>query len=583
MTQNNFINPLLSDKYQFTMAHAYFKNGRHNEPAVFDLFFRSCPFGGEFSVFAGLEGVLGYLENFKFSDRDIEFLRDGKRFSKKELKKRFNELLSMGTIRKSGKQYEILSSKSPDFEEIWDEIEYPTHDSFIKSPLVDCDPEFFEWLKTVDGSEIKAYALHEGSLAFPRIPLIRVEGPLAVSQLLETGFLNLTNFPTLMTTNAARFRLAAGWKVSMLEFGLRRAQGPDGGMSASKYAYMGGFDGTSNMLAAKIYGISAMGTLAHSYISSYDGLSDLKINVLRDTTGQPHDFVNLVLEIRKQLKFQNTNEGELAAMISYAIAFPKGFLTLVDTYNTLKSGVPNFICVATALMKLGYTPIGLRLDSGDLSYLSKEARKLVTWASKQTGFDISGCTIVASNDIDEKILIELKQQKHQINSFGIGTKLVTCQAQSALGGVYKLVSINGIPKIKIAENGKVTISGKKEAYRIYVRKEKSPFLDLMIEVGQKPPQVGQRILCRDPFDETKRVGVTPTKVEKLHTLVWDGRRIFAERQLDEIRGHVMRQIKLLSKDYLRLLNPKRYKVSLSEQLYDRFHELWMKESTIEEY
>ncbi len=284
---------------------------------------------------------------------------------------------------------------------------------------------------------------------FPRIPLIRIEGPVFKTQLLETTLLTLVNFASLVATNAARFRAATGPSKTLLEFGLRRAQGPDGGLSASKYCYLGGFDGTSNVLAGKLYGIPIKGTHAHAYVSSYECMNDLTERELCDRlSGERRPFVDLCLQYLKKLgpilKIlpDETNKGELAAFVSYAIAFPTNFLALVDTYDVLKSGLPNFLAVALGLHECNYLPVGLRLDSGDLAYLSLEVRaKFIETAKK---FDIDyfkDLTIVASNDINEDTLVSLEKQGHAIDSFGIGTHLVTCQKQPALGCVYKLVEV----------------------------------------------------------------------------------------------------------------------------------------------
>lgn len=266
-----------------------------------------------------------------------------------------------------------------------------------------------------------------------------MEGPLAMVQLLETTLLNLINFPSLIATNAARMRVAAEGK-RLLEFGLRRAQGPDGGLSASKYAYLGGFDGTSNVLAGKLFDISTAGTHAHSFVMSYTGLDDLTRDTIQVVgSAQVVDFKSLVLQKRQLLQevfVCENHDGELAAFIAYAQSFSEGFLSLVDTYDTLKSGVPNFMAVAWALLEVGYKPLGVRLDSGDLAYLSRMTRDMFR------KFDQLFCdgkptfahlNIVASNDIKEDVLLALAREGHEIDTFGIGTHLVTCQSQPALG------------------------------------------------------------------------------------------------------------------------------------------------------
>ncbi len=279
--------------------------------------------------------------------------------------------------------------------------------------------------------------------------MIRVEGPIFKTQLLETTLLTLVNYASLVATNAARFRQATAPGKILLEFGLRRAQGPDGGLSASKYCYLGGFDGTSNVLAGKLYGIPVRGTHAHAFVNSYESMNGLTERELYNpSTGKSYPFANMCLKYLKELgpilKIlpEETNKGELAAFVSYAIAFPTYFLALVDTYDVLKSGLPNFLAVARALHECNYKAIGLRLDSGDLAYLSLEVRSQFREAAKNYQIDyFEHFTIVASNDINEETLVSLEKQGHSIDSFGIGTHLVTCQKQPALGCVYKLVEV----------------------------------------------------------------------------------------------------------------------------------------------
>ena len=522
---SQLVNPMLTDFYQITMAYAYWKAGTHEEEAVFDLFFRKNPFGGEFAIYGGLEETLRLFENLRFTD---------------------------------------------------------DHISYLKKQMPQVERGFFDWLKNVDCSGIKVYALEEGTIAYPHVPLVRVQGPIAVGQLLETPALTLTNYASLMTTNSAKYRLAVGFNKGLVEFGLRRAQGPDGGVSASRYAYMGGFDGTSNVLAGYLFGVPIRGTHAHSYVQSFTGLDNLKDRTLLGIDEKPHDFVKMVLEIRTELGFNYTNDGELASFIAYAQAFPKGFLALVDTYDTLKSGIPNFVCVALALLKVGYRPIGVRLDSGDLSYLSRATRRTLKELGSRTDPYLSKCTIMASNEINRSVLISLKQQGHEIDTFGIGTHLVTCDDQPAMGCVYKLVEAKGMPRIKLSQDlSKMTIPGKKEGYRLFGETGQS-LLDLMIRVGDKPPEPSKRVLCRHPFDQVKRVYVTPSKVIPLHHCVWDGKRVYPAVSLKESREYVLNQLRNTREDHLRDVNPTPYKVSVSEELYNYIYRLWTEESPVTE-
>jgi nicotinate phosphoribosyltransferase len=395
---SNFTRAILTDMYQITMTYAHFHANKHEQNCVFDYFFRKHPFKGQYTMFGGLSEVISFLNSYKFSDQDIEYLR-----------------------------------KHPQ--------------------LSDAGEDFFTYLGSLDCSKLKVHGVKEGNLVFPREPLIRIEGPLGIAQLLETTILNMINYATLVTTYAARIRVAAGESAILLEMGLRRAQGPDGAMSASRYSYIGGFDGTSNVLAGINFGIKVSGTHAHAYVQSYEGLEDLSRKDIKKPDGGTHaDFLSLVLDFRKRLGAEHTNSGELAAFISYCQAFPKGFLALVDTYDTLKSGVPNFLACALALHQLGYTPLGIRLDSGDLGSLSQAVRQQFRKAAADFSIpSFADLGIVASNDLNELALYELAAGGHAITAFGIGTALATCEAQPALGGVCKLVEIGGKPRIKLSQ------------------------------------------------------------------------------------------------------------------------------------
>jgi nicotinate phosphoribosyltransferase len=530
-TFNPLVDPLLTDLYQLTMAYGYWKNGSHGKPAVFDLFFRKCPFGGEFAVFAGLGQVLDFVEGFRVTPAHTDWLRGLPEFRDKE-------------------------------------------------------PAFFDWIQGLDCSGVRIHAQAEGSLAFPRVPLLRVEGPLAVAQLLETTLLALVNYPSLVATNAARYRLAAGWDKSLLEFGLRRAQGPDGGLSASYYSYLGGFDATSNVKAGELFGLPVAGTHAHAFVESFTGLDEVAGRRLAPA-GAPGgrdgpeaaDFTARVLVWRRKLGFTGSNDSELAAFTAYAAAFPERFVALVDTYSTLESGVPNFLCVAAALLELGWQPRGIRLDSGDLAYLSLEAKRLFRAAAAASGLPLDQCTVTASNDINETILHALRQQPHGIDKFGIGTNLVTCESQPAFGGVYKLVEIDGHPRVKLSENiVKVTIPGSKLAWRL-LGQDGRALADLLCLADEPAPKVGEPVLCRSPFDRHKKVNVIPARVQPLLPCVWDGRRLQPSRTPAEIRAGLIDDLQThLRPDQLRPENPTGYKVSLSDRLFTMMHELIEKES-----
>lgn len=531
--QNGIVQPLLTDLYQITMAYAYWKTGKVMDYSVFDLFFRKNPFQGEFTIFAGLEECLKFLDAFHFSDSDIEYL---------------------------------------------------------KQTMPSVEDDFFVFLSNLSARDVVIYALDEGTVVFPRIPLIRIEGPLIVTQLLETTFLTLVNYASLMATNAARYRIAAG-NSKLLELGLRRAQGPDGGLSASKYSYIGGFDGTSNVLAGKLYNIPVKGTHAHAYVTSFTSFSELRTRILHSKNdGKPYDFVQLAIKWRSELgplfKVVNAevNDGELAAFISFAMAFPDQFMVLVDTYDVERSGLLNFCAVTLALNDLAFQAIGIRIDSGDIAYLSYVARDYFSKIS--TKYEIpwfKDLIIMASNDLNEETILSLNDQGHKINCFGIGTHLVTCQKQPSLGCVYKLVDLNNIPRMKLSQEvAKVSLPGQKDAYRLFSERGDA-LIDLLVRSDEEPPSVGSKILCRHPFEESKRAYVTPSKVEKLHKLYWkDGLICRLLPTLEDIRNNVTRSLKSLRSDIKRNHNPTPYKVAVSDNLYSFLHNLWMESAPIGE-
>ncbi|XP_054014333.1 nicotinate phosphoribosyltransferase isoform X3 [Hylaeus anthracinus] len=533
--QNCVVQPLLTDLYQITMAYAYWKSGKMNDHAVFDLYFRKNPFQGEFTIFAGLEECIKFLEKFRYSSSDIEYLKS-------------------------------------------------------TMPL-SVDQRFFEYLKDLTPKDVTIYAMEEGSVVFPRIPLLRVEGPLIMVQLLETTLLTLVNYASLMATNAARYRMVAGKNITLLEFGLRRAQGPDGGLSASKYSYIGGFDGTSNVLAGKLYNIPVSGTHAHAYITSFTGLDDLQEKTLaHKETGEVYDLLDIACKHRDSIAadvgtlVSEASSGELAALISYAIAFPQRFVALVDTYDVKRSGLLNFCAVALALNDLGYKSIGIRIDSGDLAYLSNAARDIFERiASKYNIPWFAKLMICASNDINEETILSLNEQSHKIDCFGIGTHLVTCQRQPALGCVYKMVEVNGQPRIKLSQEvGKVTIPGKKDAFRLYGA-DGYALIDLLQRSTEEIPQVKQKVLCRHPFQESKRAYVIPTRVESLHKVYWkNGKLCQPLPTLHEIKNRVQESLKTLRNDHKRNLNPTPYKVAVSDDLYNFIHDLWLQNAPIGE-
>ncbi|XP_052878683.1 nicotinate phosphoribosyltransferase 2 isoform X5 [Gossypium arboreum] len=506
----------------------------------FDLYFRKNPFGGEFTVFAGLEECIKLIANFKLTEEEVSFIH--------------------------------------------------------KSLPGSCEEGFLNYLREIDCSDVEVYAISEGTVVFPKVPLLRLEGPVPVVQLLETPVLNLVNFASLVTTNAARHRLVAGRSKMLFEFGLRRAQGPDGAIGASKYCYIGGFDATSNVAAGRLFGIPLRGTHSHAFVSSFMSPDEILERSLCSSDGSNtcEDFVTLVHSWLSKIQwlkslggiFGETNQSELAAFISYALAFPNNFLALVDTYDVIRSGVPNFCAVALALSDLGYRAVGIRLDSGDLAYLSSEARKIFHTIEKELGVPGFGKMIItASNDLNEETLDALRKQGHEVDCFGIGTYLVTCYAQAALGCVFKLVEINNQPRIKVSEDvSKVSIPCKKRCYRLY-GKEGYSLVDIMTGENEPCPKVGERILCRHPFSESKRAYVVPKRVEELLKCYWPGKSGKVREELpalQDIRDHCIKQLEQMRPDHIRRLNPTPYKVSVSAKLYDFIHFLWLNEAPVGE-
>ena len=466
---------LLTDLYQLTMAYGYWKSKRADQNAVFHLFFRKNPFQGGYVVTAGLALVLDYLKSFRFADDDIAYLQ---------------------TL--TGSDGELLF-----------------------------ESKFLDYLKNLELS-VEVDAMPEGTVAFPHQPLLRVRGPILECQLLETALLNIVNFQSLIATKAARISLAAGHD-EVMEFGLRRAQGIDGGISASRAAYIGGCAATSNVLAGKIYGIPVKGTHAHSWIMSFD--------------------------------------DEMTAMESYADAMPNNCVFLVDTYDTIE-GVKKAIEVGKKLRKRGHQLIGIRLDSGDLAYLSIEARRLLDAA------DFYDAVIVASNDLDEHLIESLRYQGSKISVWGVGTRLATAYDQPALGGVYKLAAIEGpdgkwIPKVKLSEQWiKTSTPGIQQVRRF--RYEDGAIADMVFD-----ETLGPSNYMIDPLDVTRRRELdSDTDFEDLLIPTFRAGEVVAEAEsLEQIRERVKTQLSLFHGGIRRLANPHRYPVGLEAGLHKLKSEL----------
>ncbi|XP_045417289.1 nicotinate phosphoribosyltransferase isoform X2 [Lemur catta] len=513
--------PLLTDLYQATMALGYWRAGRARDHAEFELFFRRCPFGGAFTLAAGLRDCVRFLRAFRLRDADVQFLAS------------------------------------------------------VLPP--DTDPAFFEHLRALDCSGVTVRALPEGSLAFPGVPLLQVSGPLLVVQLLETPLLCLVSYASLVATNAARLRLIAGPEKRLLEMGLRRAQGPDGGLTASTYSYLGGFDSSSNVLAGQLRGVPVAGTLAHSFVTSFSG-SEVPPDLILAPAAGEGPGVDLAASVKEWLErvcahlglgVQEPHPGERAAFVAYALAFPRAFQGLLDSYSVWRSGLPNFLAVALALGELGYRPVGVRLDSGDLLQLAQEVRGVfrATAAHFQVPW-LESVSIAVSNNIDEEELVRLAQEGSEVNVIGIGTSVVTCPQQPSLGCVYKLVSVGGQPRMKLTEDPeKQTLPGSKAAFRL-LGYDGSLLLDVLQLAEEPPPQAGQELRVWPQGAQEPRT-VRPAQVEPLLQL-WIHQGQLCERlpSLAESRAFAQLSLSRLSPEHKRLRSPALYQVALSEKLRD---------------
>lgn len=467
---------LLTDLYQLTMSYGYWNLGKSDQQAVFHLFFRKPPFGSGYTVAAGLEYVVDYLNGFGVDADDVAYL---------------------ATL--TGNDGKALFTR-----DFLDELQGMTFD---------CDVD----------------AIPEGTVVFPNEPLIRVTGPILQCQLIESLLLNIVNFQTLIATKAARICQAAG-DDPVLEFGLRRAQGIDGALAASRAAYIGGVAATSNVLAGKLLGIPVKGTHAHSWVMSF--------------------------------------ETEMQAFEGYAEAMPNNCVFLVDTYDTLE-GVRHAIEVGKKIRENGHKMVGIRLDSGDLAYLSIEARKLLD----EAGFP--DAVIVASNDLDEKIIDNLKQQGATIGVWGVGTRLVTAHDQPALGGVYKLGAIRDRdddqwqPRIKVSEQAiKTSIPGMQQVRRF---KSDQGFVgDMIYDLSQfGAPDMNHATSILDPADATRAKGVKAhCDYEDLLVPVFrNGQCVYSCPKLSEVRDRTRKQLKQLHPGIRRFMNPHEYPVGLEPRLH----------------
>ena len=468
MTQTDSLSPLLTDLYQLTMMQGYFFSGLHRQTATFDLYFRRLPFEGGYAVWAGLENVLDWLEDLHFSDADLDYLA------------------SLGQFR----------------------------------------PEFLAALREWRFScEVTAFL--EGSAVFPHEPLLTVRGPLWEAQLVETALLNMLNFQTLVATKAARCVLAAQvGGGTVLEFGARRAQGPDGAVSAARAAFVGGATGTSNVEAGRRFGLPVSGTHAHAWVESFP--------------------------------------SELDAFRAYAKLYPDSTTLLLDTIDTLESGLPNALTVAAELRQQGHELRGVRLDSGDLAYLSRVIRARLDAA----GF--SGVNIVASNDLSESVIAGVIAEGGRVDVYGVGTQLATAGGPGggALGGVYKLAELDGRPRMKLTgDPAKSSLPGVKAVWRgAEIGNGEGGELAWDVLTLGEAPHAGMRV--SDPTNPL-RSGRLPGGLEwqpAREVVMRQGQRTRPAESLPDLQARARQQLARLAPETRRLLNPHIYRVSLAPEV-----------------
>ncbi len=472
---------LLTDLYEMTMMQGYFKTGK-KDVAVFDAFYRKNPCDGGYAICAGLEQVIDYIEKLHFDEDDIAYLRS----------------------------------------------------------LCIFEEDFLSYLSKFRFSG-DIYAIPEGSVMFPREPMLKIIAPIMEAQLIETAILNIVNHQSLIATKAARVCYAAKGD-SVMEFGLRRAQGPDSGTYGARAAIIGGCSGTSNVLAGQLFDVPALGTHAHSWIMSFS--------------------------------------DEYTAFREYARLYPDACTLLVDTYDTLRSGVPNAIRVFEEMKREGIRPLsyGIRMDSGDLAYLSKKARLMLD----EAGF--TDAVISASNDLDEYLIESLKLQGAAITSWGVGTNLITSKDNPSFGGVYKLAAMQGpdgsfLPKIKLSENvEKVTNPGNKTFYRIYDNRTGKIRADLIC-LADETFDTGEDLKLFDPnapWKKTRLPAGTYSMREMLIPVIKNGKAVYHSPSVMEIRKVCEKEKETLWDETRRFTNPHEIHVDLSRKLYD------MKTSLLEE-
>ncbi|MBR6791067.1 MAG: nicotinate phosphoribosyltransferase [Oscillospiraceae bacterium] len=460
---------MLVDFYELTMANGYLQMGMQDKRGVFDMFFRRIPDRGGFAIAAGLEQVIDYLKNLKFTEEDIEYLRG---------KNLFGE-------------------------------------------------DFLDWLRDFKFS-CDGWAVPEGTPIFPNEPILIVEGPIMEAQLIETMILLTINFQSLIATKASRIVRAAEGRPVM-EFGSRRAQSYDAAVLGARASYIAGCSGTACAIADREYGTPALGTMAHSWVQLFD--------------------------------------NEYDAFKAYAEVYPSSCTLLVDTYNVLKSGIPNAIKVFNeVLAPKGFRPKGVRIDSGDIAYLSKKARKMLDDAG------YPDCAIVASNSLDEYLIRDLLRQGAQLNSFGVGENLITSKSDPVFGGVYKLVAVeeNGVyaPRIKLSETvEKITTPCKKMVYRLYSTESGEPVADYIAMYDEEVPATGP-ITLFDPANFWKSKEFDNVELRPILKRIFDkGECCYESPSIEEIRAYCLEQVGNLWDEVKRFENPHLYYVDLSEALW----------------
>lgn len=461
---------MLVDFYEFTMANGYFKNNLKDKIVYFDMFFRKNPDNAGFAIVAGLEQVIEYIKGLNFTKNDIEYLRQRKLFSE----------------------------------------------------------EFLEYLLNFKFTG-DIYAIEEGTPVFPNEPLITVKAKVIEAQLIETMLLLTINHQSLIATKANRIRRAADGK-EVLELGARRSQGYDAAIYGARAAYIGGVDGTANTIADEIFGVKAVGTMAHSWIQLFG--------------------------------------DEYKAFETYAKTYPDNCVLLIDTYNVLKSGIINAIKVSKDVLEpQGNTLKGVRLDSGDLAYLSKEVRKILNING------LENCKILASNSLDEYIIADLMNQGACIDIFGVGERLITAKSEPVFGGVYKLVAVeekgNIVPRIKLSENiEKVTNPGYKTVWRLFDKDNNKAIADVLT-LGNEIIDDSKDYEIFDPIYTWKRKVVKNYYAKKIQVPIFiQGKCVYKTPKLDDIRKYSLEQVESLWDEVKRFNNPQGYYVDLSEKLWN---------------